>query len=109
MPRHSILGRAELVLSVTEVDVRLKKKTETVEVTAQDMNSSYLDGIIPENIRQIDLPNLSTSQKQSAFGLLSEESESVSKNYADIGSVPELKLRINLADKTPLQKLCCSS
>ena len=104
LPRHSVLGRVELVQSVTEIDVRLKENMESVDVAAKNTNSSSFDGIIPENIRQIDLSNFSASQKQSAFRLLSEESESFSKNDDDIGSVPELKLGINLTDKTPVQK-----
>ena len=104
LPRHSVLGRVELVQSVTEIDVRLKENTESVDVAAQNTNSSSFDGNIPEHIRKIDLSNLSASQKQSAFRLLSEESESFSKNDDDIGSVPELKLGINLTDKTPVQK-----
>ena len=36
--------------------------------------------------------------------LLSEESESFSKDDGDIGSVPDLKLGINLTDNVPVQK-----
>ena len=104
LPRHSVLGRVELVQSVTEIHVRLKENTESVDVAAQNTNSSSFDRNIPEHIRKIDLSILSASQKQSAFRLLSEESESFSKNDDDIGSVPELKLGINLTDKTPVQK-----
>ena len=104
LPHHSILGRVELVQSVTESDVRLKENTESVDVAAQNTNSSSFDGNIPEHIRKIDLSNLSASQKQSAIRLLCEESESLSKNDDDIGSIPELKLGINLTDKTPVQK-----
>ena len=104
LPRRSVLGRVELIQSVTELDVRLKQKSEKKEAIPQDTYDTSFDGIIPEHIRQIDLSNLSTAQKQSALKLLSEESESFSKNDDDIGSVPDLKLGINLTDKTPVQK-----
>ena len=69
------------------------------------MNSASFDGIIPEHIRQIDLSTLSASQKQSVCRLLTEESEPFSKNDDDIGSASELKLGINLRDKTQVQNI----
>ena len=79
LPPRSVLGPVELLQSVTELDVRLKQKSEKKEATLQDTYDTSFDGIIPEHIRQIDLSNLSTAQKQSALKLLSEESESFSK------------------------------
>ena len=69
-----------------------------------ETNQDSLDGVIPEHVRQIDLSGLSAEQKQSALKLLSEESESFSKDDDDIGSVPDLKLGINLTDNVPVQK-----
>ena len=104
LPRRSFLGRVELVQSVTPFDVQLKEKSDNVEVTAVERNQDSFDGIIPEHVRQIDLSGLSAEQKQSALKLLSEESESFSKDDDDIGSVPDLKLGINLTDNVPVQK-----
>ena len=110
-PRRSVLGLVELIQSVTELDVRLKQKSGKKEATPQDTYDTSFDGIIPEHIRQIDLSNLSTAQKQSALKLLTEKSESFSKNDDDIGSVPDLIKARNKFDgqNSSTKKLCCSS
>ena len=103
LPRRSFLGRVELVQSVTPFEVQLKKKSNNVEATAPEPNPKSFSAL-PKHVRQIDLAGLSGEQKQLALKLLSVESESFSKDDDDIGSVPDLKLGINLTDKVPVQK-----
>ena len=59
----------------------------------------------PTYIKSIDLEGLSEEQKKLALDLLTEEQESFSKNDSDIGVIPDLKLEINLHDRTPVQRI----
>ena len=55
-------------------------------------------------ISQIDLSHLTTEQAQMAREMLSEERDSFSISYSDVGCAEGLQMEINLKDKIPVQK-----
>ena len=73
-------------------------------VQHENKNLQAATSEIPAHLKSIDLEGLDEEQKQLALDLLIEEQESFAKNDDDIGVIPDLKLDINLADKTPVQK-----
>eukprot|EP00112_Aurelia_sp_Birch-Aquarium-sp1_P003997 Seg1452.4 transcript_id=Seg1452.4/GoldUCD/mRNA.D3Y31 product="Retrovirus-related Pol polyprotein from transposon 17.6" pseudo=true protein_id=Seg1452.4/GoldUCD/D3Y31 len=108
IPKRSVIGRIELLQSVTPLDVKLKESPEKSKDTDQVIhNTEKLDEDItdvPDFIRDIDLNGLSEEQKHSALKVLSEERDSFAKDDSDIGCIPDLKLSINLTDNVPVQK-----
>ena len=106
LPKRTVLGRIQLVQSVTPVDVKLKEKVASPEPTinANVRSEVGFDKNIPNHVKQINLDGLTETQKQSALNLLCEEQNSFSKDDDDIGTVPNLKLNINLTDNIPVQK-----
>ena len=94
LPKHTVLGRIQLVQSVTPLDVKLK----------EDVVNSEPIGDIQSHAKQTNLDGLTKGQIRSALKLLCEEQTSFSRNDDDIGIVPDLKLTINLTDNIPVQK-----
>eukprot|EP00794_Sanderia_malayensis_P021316 gene21316-23391_t len=107
LPRRTLLGKIELVQSVTPLDVELKENLENNKSRSSSPNTSVntcYEGEIPEHIRQVDLPTLNNDQKQLILNLLCEEQDVFSRNEDDIGSVPDLNMDIQLTDNIPVQK-----
>ena len=117
--KRTCLGRLELVLSVTPMDVHFKpfpgenkenrneesksnselpysakiKVDETSNVPDQDMaDSKDLD------FSEIDFDELTADQKEQAIKMLREESDSFVKSDDDIGAANDLTLDIKLSD-----------
>ena len=106
LPKRTVLGRIQLVQSVTPLDVKLKEDvvhSETIR-SVSAKGEIDIDEDIPSHVKQINLDGLTESQKRSALKLLCEEQNSFSRNDDDIGIVPDLKLNINLTDNIPVQK-----
>ena len=95
----------QLVQSVTPVEVKFKEWPKEKPVQYENEKLQAATSEIPAHLKSIDLEGLDEEQKQLALDLLIEEQESFAKND-DIGVIPDLKLDINLTDKTPVQKNC---
>lgn len=118
---RTVLGRLQLVQSVTPVEVRLKEPNDENNNTAPEeaMTSEEPGGKqhgvpllsqidqdldVPPHIKDIELSGLTTEQKRTAIQLLTEEADSFAKDDSDIGCISGLKLDIELHDETPVQK-----
>ena len=105
LPHRCLLGRIQLVQSVTPVEVRLKEQSQNTASTFDQETVPNIDSCgIPPHIKQINLEGLTPEQKRAALELLTAEQESFAKDDNDIGSIPDLKLDLNLSDKIPVQK-----
>ena len=118
---RTVLGRLQLVQSVTPVEVRLKEPNDENNNTAPEeaMTSEEPGGKqhgvplpsqidqdldVPPHIKDIELSGLTTEQKRTAIQLLTEEADSFAKDDSDIDCISGLKLDIELHDETPVQK-----
>ena len=109
LPNRTVLGRIELVQSVTPVEVKFKEwpkaqtehklESEPIESKPQVTTSEP-----PPHIKGIDLGDLTEEQRKLAIDMLTEEQDSFARDDNDIGMIQDLKLEINLEDKTPVQK-----
>ena len=61
-------------------------------------------GIMPDHLRDISLEGLTLQQKEDALKLLIEQQDAFVKDDSDVGSVPDLQLKINVKDANPVQK-----
>ena len=61
-------------------------------------------GIIPDHLRDISLEGLTPHQKDDALKLLIEQQDAFARDNSDVGSVPDLQLKINVKDASPVQK-----
>ena len=104
LPKRTVLGRVQLVQSVTPVEVKFKEWSKDKLVQHENEKLQAATSEIPAHLKSIDLEGLGEEQKQLALDLLIEEQESFAKNDDDIGVIPDLKLDINLTDKAPIQK-----
>ena len=113
---RTVLGRIELLKSITPFDVRRKdgtqngpsnpKKGNSPSVSQINVNgtSCAINSDSDSYLSQFDLSSLSADQQKLASKLLKEESDSFSKNDEYIGCAEGLKLPINLSDPKPVQK-----
>ena len=107
LPKRTVLGRIQLVQSVTPLDVKLKDNTAKSEPILSESAKGDIDvnEDIPSHVKQIKLDGLTESQKRSTLKLLCKEQNSFSRNDDDIGIVPDLQLNSNLTDNIPMQKI----
>lgn len=110
---RTLLGRLQLVQSVTPVEVKLKESESNDNGTLEEVQESVttepaqcLDEKteIPTHIKDIHLEGLTPAQKQMALKLLAEEADSFAKDDNDVGCIPDLELDLDLEDQTPVQK-----
>ena len=113
---RTVLGRIELLKSITPFDVRRKDGTQNGPNNPGEGNSPSVSQINVNStscainsdsdsyLSQFDLSSLSADQQKLASKLLIEESDSFSNNDEDIGCAEGLKLPINLSDPKPVQK-----
>ena len=69
----------------------------------EDHHSSAI-GIIPDHLRDISLGGLTPKRKEDALKLLIEQQDAFVRDDSDVGSVPDLQLKINVKDASPVQK-----
>ena len=124
LPGRTVLGRLQLVRSVTPVEVRL---TDT-EVTSVSLGEAYqveqtkpslVDHckwcsalVVPsemtdyssEKLPDVDLSGLTPDQQEQVRQLLRDEAGTFARNEDDVGTVPDLKMDINLTSNEPVQK-----
>ena len=104
LPKRTVLGRVQLVQSVTSVEVKFKEWPKEKLVQHKNEKLQATTSEIPAHLKSIDLEGLDEEQKQLALDLLIEEQKSFAINDDDIGVIPDLKLDINLTEKAPVQK-----
>ena len=114
------IGRLQLVQSVTPIEVKLSETpddgpqpeaspgTDTMPPFSaargvEACHSSAI-GIIPDHLRDISLEGLTPHQKEDALKLLIEQQDAFARDNSDVGSVPDLQLKINVKDASPVQK-----
>ena len=61
-------------------------------------------GIIPDHLRDISLEGLTPHKKDDSLKLLIEQQDDFASDNSDVGSVPDLQLKINVKDASPVQK-----
>ena len=112
---RTVLGRLQLVQSVTPVDVRLKSdhvnyKRPPNEVDPESGNATtretYSNASInlPDHLKDVDLSDLTSQQRNLASQLLVEQAEVFAQDDGDVGSIPRLQMKIHLTDTVPVQK-----
>ena len=116
LPGRTLLGRLQLVQSVTPVEVKVKEPASNAQPKggqvsgANEPDDTLIEepvGIpteIPSQIKDIDLEGLTPAQKETALKLLTEEADSFAKDDNEIGCIPDLQLDLDLEDQTPVQK-----
>ena len=116
-----MLGKLELVKSVTPLEVR---KRENEEISADCIRLAKNSSEEREKVKSpsdtpvmkrcqsevshptpdVDLGDLTEDQKIAVATMLREEAESFSKDDDDVGCAEGLQLKINLSDNRPVQK-----
>ena len=127
LPGRTLLGRLQLVQSVTPVEVRLKDSNgnmktpdeESTEAKVADQATTCTGNAggpplipphaeeplsTPSHIKDIDLSGLNAHQKEVALKLLTEEADSFARDDSDVGCIRDLELNLDLEDQTPVQK-----
>ena len=71
----------------------------------EDCHSSAM-GIIPDHLRDISLEGLTPQRKEDTLimKLLTEQQDAFGRDDSDVGSVPDLQLKINVKDASSVQK-----
>ena len=124
LPGRTVLGRLQLVRSITLVEVRL---TDT-EVTSVSLGEAYqvertkpslVDHcklcsarVVPSKMTDcssvklpdVDLSGLTPDQQEQVRQLLRDEADTSARNEDDVSTVPALKMDINLTSNEPVQK-----
>ena len=109
LPNRTVLGRIELVQSVTPVEAKFKEwpKAQTehkLESEPTESKAQVPTSEPPPHIKGIDLGDLTEEQCKLAIDMLTEEQDPFARDDNDISMIQDLKLEINLEDKTPVQK-----
>ncbi|CAB3977641.1 Hypothetical predicted protein, partial [Paramuricea clavata] len=107
LPKRTILGRLQLVKSVTPVEVREKCDKEA-QINGVSVNDDKLNTNTPKTfsgdwIPEVDLNCLTEKQKLVTQQTLLEKSDCFSRDDEDMGCSEELKMKINLTDNIPVQ------
>ena len=112
LSKRTVLGRIQLVRSVTEVDVRLKGSEENEGRDVMGQSEASTTGGKGHDAKQeesvtpkVDLSGLTPEQQHVARKMLYEERDAFAKNEDDIGCIPDLQMNINLTDTRPVQKI----
>ena len=110
LPNRTLIGCLQLIQSVTLVDVKLRKESESTTQSVEPaavmtiQQDSGKTGELPQHLKDISMVGLTEEQKEMATALLVKEQDSFAKDDSDIGSIKHLKLAIRLKDETPVQK-----
>ena len=109
LPGRVVLGRLQLVWSVTPVDLRFKDpETPTpCEGPCEQDTAAELIELIDSDLPwlpEVDFSGLTVKQKEQARQLLVEEADAFTMRDDDIGCIPELEMDIRLTSDQPAQK-----
>ena len=118
----TLLGRLELVNSVTPVEVALGKKQPILsggkvegECQSEEVGPSVSEPVVVNEVSadhdsvpfDPDVtysPLLTDEQKEKVKALLREECESFMRNSDDINVIDDLEMKLHMHDETPVQK-----
>ena len=115
LQKHTVLGRLQLVTSITPVEVKLVENNRKItEQTVAESQSQVIttdkrtgdgkdrsdDQFLPE----VDLSGLTEHQNQVVTMMLKEECHSFARDEEDIGCIKDVELGINLTTNEPVQK-----
>ncbi len=112
LPGRTVLGKLNLVKSVTPVDI--ENKSGFAIHNGQNKDHVACNGVtsqrndrtpgIPAHLEGIKLDGLSDEQNEKALDLLKECQDVFAKDSDDVGSMLSLSMHINLKDNVPVQK-----
>ena len=109
---RTVLGRLQLVQSVTPVEVRLKNDhTNIQKPIVSESNDSIVSEThdctainLPDHLKDVNLGDLTNEQRTLASRPLIEQADAFSKTDDDVGCIPNLQMDIPSNDNTPVQK-----
>ena len=107
LPGRVVLGRLQLVRSVTPVEVRFKDPETPTPCERPPCKQDAPAEQIESNVSwlpEVDLSGLTAEQKEQAKQLLVEEADAFAMSDDDVGCVPELEMDIGLTSDQPVQK-----
>ena len=123
LPGRTVLGRLQLVRSVSPVEVRLTDpdvmkdespvapcQTDHRKTAPADHRESCASELPTETdfskvtLPDVDISGLTPDQQEKAKQLLREEADAFVKDENDIGTAPDLQMDINLTSSEPVQK-----
>ncbi|XP_028517114.1 uncharacterized protein LOC110246493 [Exaiptasia diaphana] len=110
LPGRSVIGRLNLVRSVTPVDVKQSQQSQQSVTHVNEVgfaNSSSGEKVteLKGSLSEIRIGDTLTDKQLSlVHQMLTEESESFSQNDNDIGRIDDFQMNINLTDTQPVQR-----
>ena len=106
-----VLGRLQLIQSVTPVEVKLKTDKDekspsklNEEAKIPNNNDDHPTANWPKHLDDVDLGDLNSEERKAAKQLLIEEADAFAIDDDDVGCITELQMDIKLNDSTPVQK-----
>ena len=106
LPGRVVLGRLQLVRSVTPVEVRFKDPETLTPEKELPCKEHKLTEQIENNLSwlpEVDLSGLTGEQQEQAKQLL-EEADVFAMNDDDVGCISELEMDIKMTSDQPVQK-----
>ena len=105
LPGRTILGKLDLVSSLTPIELKEDSKMcrENTTQSASDNNNDK-HSFTADQLKGISLDRLTEEQKAKVLDLLTNHQDVFAKDGDDVGSIPSLKMQINLKDNVPVQK-----
>ena len=113
LPNRTLIGRLQLVQSVTPVEVKLhenglkadQQSSNLTGNTESDQEASdRKTNVLPPHLKDINMDGLTQEHRDMATALLISKQDSFAKNDSDVGFIPDLQLNIKLRDEIPVQK-----
>lgn len=116
LTQRTVLGTLEEIADLKPVLNSKHKNIESIQTcgaqlctNSQSYHNKELDREAVSKVRDkwhppVDVSHLAEEEQRIVRQMLYEESMAFAKDEADIGCIPELQLRINLRDDTPIQK-----
>ncbi len=106
-----MLGRLQLIQSVTPVEVKLNTDNDekspsklNEEAKIPNNNDDHQTANWPKHVDDVDLGNLNSEERKAATQVLIEEADAFAIDDDDVGCITELQMDIKLNDSTPVQK-----
>ena len=107
LPGRVVLGRLQLVRSVTPVELRFKDPEMLTPDRELPCENHKLTEQIESNLSwlpEADLSGLTAEQKEQAKQLLLEEADAFAMSDHDVGGISELEMCIKMTSDQPVQK-----
>ena len=107
LPGRVVLGRLQLVRSVTPAEVRFKDPETPTSDKELPCEENKLTEESESNLSwlpDVDLSGLTAEQKEQARQLLLEEADAFAMSDDDVGCISELEMDIKMTSAQPVQK-----